>query len=674
MRRHLKCVDCFLALFLFCGPVLVQQARAQAVQPEDLTAMNIEDLMNIKVTSVSRTEEKLSRTASAVFVIGSEDIRDSGALNIPDLLRMVPGVEVAQLTASTWAIAVRGLNGRFSNKLLVLLDGRAVYTPTIGGVFWDVLDVPLEDIERIEVIRGPGGSVWGANAMDGVINIITRNTDQTKGALVTAGGGNLDQGFGTVQYGGNLPGKTDYRIYTKYQNDDHTPNAAGQPGGDGWHLLDAGFRTDSPLSPKDALLVQGNIYTGAENLPVTELTSVASGPRFTDYTVPLSGGFLQSVWNHTISERSGTTLEVSYSTYQRNDSLRDGRRTFDANFQHHILWGERQDILWGLGLQYTYSHSDGNFLASLNPSSASDYLFSSFVQDEIALIHDHLYLTVGAKLARNYYTGWAPMPSARLAWSIDDRRMLWAAYSRPIRTPSETDVAIRSAIAEFPGQGGLPTLLEIQGNPNYGNETLTAYEFGYRTSVTQKLSIDFAAYYNDYTHLQTTEPGAPFLESSPAPLHLVIPLTYENLLYGEAHGLEISTKWKVTSRWNLSPSYAFEEIHVHTDPSSQDTTSAPTAQGSSPRHSAQLRSRVNFSHGMEWSAAAYFVDRLAYENVPAYTRVDTQLAWKWGERGTFSVVGQNLQQDHHFEFQDFLHSVDANQAKRSAYAMFRWRY
>jgi iron complex outermembrane receptor protein len=673
--RHAAKLPCLsLGLLIGLCSAQAQNVDPAPVQSADLISMNIEDLMNIKVTSVSRTEEKLSRTASAVFVIGSEDIRDSGALNIPDLLRMVPGVQVAQLSSNTWAIAVRGFNERFSNKLLVMLDGRAVYSATIGGVFWDVLNVPLEDIERIEVIRGPGGSVWGANAVDGVINIITSNADATHGGLISAGGGNLSQGFGTLQYGGNLDGKTDYRIYTKYENDGQTPNGSGQPGGDAWHMLSGGFRTDTSLSKNDELLFQGNIYTGKEGLPVTQLVSVSSPPQFTDELVPLSGGFLQSVWNHTISERSGTTLEVSYGAYQRNDALRDGRKTFAADFQHHFLWGGRQDILWGLGLQYTYSHSEGDFLVSLSPASAGDYLFSSFVQDEIVLIPDRLYLTVGAKFEHNYYTGWAPIPSARVAWQISNRHMVWAAYSRPIRTPAETDVAIISSVAEFPGHGGLPTLVSVVGNPNYGNETTSVYELGYRASLAKNVSLDLSTYYNNYKNLQTNEPGEPYLISAPPPLHLVLPMTFANLLYGEAHGLEISTNWKVTGRWTISPGYAFEEIHMHTEPSSQDTSSVLNAEGSSPRNSAQLRSRIDLTHGLEWNASAYFVDRLTAEGIPAYTRVDTQLTWKWSERGSISFVGQNLQQDHHFEFQDFLHSIDANQAKRSVYAVLRWSY
>jgi iron complex outermembrane recepter protein len=640
----------------------------------DLTMMNIEDLMNIKVTSVSKTEQKLSRTASAVFAIEREDIRHSGALNLPDLLRMVPGLDVAQITSNTWAIGARGLNGRFSNKLLVMVDGRRVYSLTTGGVFWDVSTVPLEDIERIEVIRGPGGSVWGANAVEGVINIITKNADDTHGVLMTAGGGNVDQGFGLVQYGGDLHKKVDYRIYTKYLNRDHMPSGAGQGGGDEWHLLQGGFRADSPLSAKDTLMVQGNVYTGEEGMPLTFLPSIASSPRFNDSMAGLSGGFIQLVWNHSFSARADTSFEVSYDNYQRNDFLREGRNTLNLDFQHHILWGERQNILWGLAFRHTSSKSDGNLAVSLTPPDATYQLFSSFAQDEIALIPNRLYLTVGMKLERNYYTGWAAMPSVRVAWQVDDQHTIWGAFSRPVRTPNENDTALRTNFTSAPGPGGTLQVFGIVGNPNFQNEKIDAYELGYRTTLSNEVSLDFVVFYDGYDDLQSIEPGAPFLESDPAPVHLVIPVTYQNHLRGEAHGLEISTNWKVLPKWTISPGYAFEGIHMHLDPASQDTTSVGVAEGSSPRHSAQLRSRVDLPHGLEWNTTAYFVDRLASGNVPSYTRLDTQLSWKWAERGTVSLVGQNLLQDHHFEFQDPTQSIMANQVKRSGYVQVSWRY
>ena len=320
-RRVGRILAPLVVAILWAIPAWPQQSQA------DLTKVNIEDLMNIDVTSVSKKDQKLSQVASAIFVITQEDIRRSGATNIPDLLRMVPGMDVAQINANTWAISGRGLNAEFANELLVMVDGREIYTPTTGGVFWDVVDIPLEDIERIEVIRGPGGSVWGANAVNGVINILTKKAGETKGAMVVAGGGNLDQGFGTAQYGGSVGKNFDYRIYSKYLNQDHSPSLTGQDGGDGWHMLSGGFRTDGTLSSKDSLTIQGDMYTGNENNPTKILPSITS-PGLIDADIPvaLSGGFIQSIWNHTFSARSETTLMMSYADYERDDNCARAER------------------------------------------------------------------------------------------------------------------------------------------------------------------------------------------------------------------------------------------------------------------------------------------------------------------------------------------------------------
>lgn len=338
-----KVVLCIAACVICALPAWPQQ------QSSDLADRSLEDLMNIQVKSVSKKEQKLSRTASAVFVITQEDIRRSGATNIPDLLRMVPGLDVAQINANTWAVSARGLNGRFSNELLVLLDGRSLYTPTFGGVFWDVIDLPFEDIERIEVIRGPGASVWATSAVNGVINIITKTASDTPGAMVVAGGGTVDQGFGTVQYGGKIGSSTSYRAFTKYLNQDHFPDADGQSGGDGWNLARAGFRSDSVLSPKDNLTFEGDVYRGREGNPGVGLSSITAPPiPIVLREVNLGGGFLQTIWNHTLSDRSGTSLQMSYDEYERNDALGEVRGTFDIAFQHHLGWGSRQNFVWGI--------------------------------------------------------------------------------------------------------------------------------------------------------------------------------------------------------------------------------------------------------------------------------------------------------------------------------------
>jgi len=640
----------------------------------DLTDESIEDLMNIQVTSVSKTEQKLSRVASAVFIITPDAIHRSGATNIPDLLRMVPGLDVARIDANTWAVSVRGFNGRFSDKLLVLLDGRSVYTPTFGGVFWEVLDLPLSNVERIEVIRGPGGSIWGANAVNGVINIISRKPSETQGALLVAGEGNVEQGFGTAQYGGRAGKSTDYRVYTKYLNQGQFPSPTGVGGADGWRMLHGGFRSDSVLSSKNTLMLQGDLYSVREGNPFPAfLFTPAPVNQNVDLLVNLSGGFLQGRWNHTWSPHSDTRLDLSYDVYKRNDQLREGRRTFALDFQHNFSGRARHNIVWGFTYRYSVSQSDGSLGISLVPADRNTQLFSSFIQDEIAIVPDHLMLTIGAKLEHNDYTGFGTMPSASVAWIPTPRHTVWAAISKAERTPSELDVALRVDAALFAGPGGIPVLLTQFGNPNIKNEGLISYEMGYRTMVSRQLSIDFTAYYNNYSHQETSEPSTPYLVNAPSQ-YLVLPLVFANLMHGETHGTEIAVNWKVTDRWNLSPGYALEQIHMHLAPASQDTISVSGAEESSPVNAAQLRSHLALGRGLTWDTSGYFVDRLTDPREPSYTRLDTGLSWELGERLALSLVGQNLLRGRHEEFFDTTESVDTTLIRRSAYAKVEWRF
>lgn len=668
MTLKRRCFCLLLAVFLTV-PAWSQQPS------QDLTTRSIEDLMNIKVTSVSKTEQSLSRTAAAVFVISQVDIARSGATNIPDLLRAVPGMDVSEINGNTWAISARGLNSRFSNELLVLVDGRPVYTQTSGGVYWDTVDVPMEDIDRIEVIRGPGGSTWGANAVNGVVNIISKNSSDTHGGLVVVGGGNVDQGFGTVQYGGKAGKKTDYRVYGKYLNQGQLPDSAGREGGDGWHMLRAGFRTDSVLSSKDNLTLQGDIYTAREGIPTVNFPSVtATALQNAELLADLSGGFLGGAWDHAFSSHSGTTVHVSYDRYTRDDILRESRSTFDFDFQHNFSGWTRQNLVWGLAYQYSPSNSVGNLTASFVPARLTTQLFGAFVQDEIAVIPNRLFLTIGTKLEHNSYTGFALMPSVRVALTFGPRRTLWAAVSKADRTPSELDTSARSTLSGFAGPGGIPSLVTFIGNPLVKNERLIAYAMGYRTMVFKELSIDFTAYYNSYSNQETSEPATPFLENTPAPAHVIVPITFENLMHGEAHGIEVAVNWQATSRWTVSPGYAFEELHMHLAPQSQDTTSVGEAEGNSPDNSAQLRSHLNVGHGFTWDASAYFVGPLTEPSEPSYTRLDTQLSWHFSERGSLSFVGQNLLKDHHEEFVDLTGSARTTEVKRSAYVKLTWHF
>jgi iron complex outermembrane recepter protein len=645
-----------------------------ATQQADLSTKSLEDLMSIEVSSVSTRQEKLSRTAAAVFVITEKDIEQSDAINIPDLLRMVPGLDVAQINGNVWAISSRGLNDRFSNELLVLVDGRAVYTPTFGGVFWDSLDLPLEDIDRIEVIRGPGGSIWGGNAVNGVINIITKDAATTRGALVEGGTGNVNQGFGTLQYGGVWKHSINYRAYAKYFNEDHRVGI-GEPGDDGWHQLRGGFRADSSVSRKDGLAFQGDIYAGREGQEIPYLPSIVSpAPELIDAEVNVSGGFLQGVWTHKYSDRADFSLQSSFERYEHDDALREGRATFDLTFQDHLAIGTRQDVVWGAGYTYSSSHAAGSLFISLRPANLATHVFSAFAQDQIALAPNRLYVTLGTKIEHDYFSGYSLMPAASAAWMITRNRTLWASVARAERTPSYLDANIRLNVGGFIGADGTPVLISVFGNPHLADEGMNAYEAGYRASLRKSFALDVAAYYDTYDHQETTEPAALFTENSPWPPHTVIPSVYENLMHGESHGAEAFATWSPSGRFTLAPGYAYEVVRMHLDPSSKDTDSVAEAEGSAPVHSAQLRAHYALPHRLDWNTSAYFVDRLVDPAVPSYTRVDTSVSWHWSEDNSFTLAGQNLVSDRHLEYIDTNGSTQATLVKRGVYAKFEWRF
>ncbi len=648
------------------------QSPAPAVNVADL---DISQLMNMKVTSVSKKEQKLSHVAAAIFVITQEDIRRSGATSIPDLLRMVPGIDVAQIDASSWAISVRGFNHQFSDKLLVLIDGRAVYTPLFSGVYWDTQDLLLEDIDRIEVIRGPGATVWGANAVNGVINIITLKAASTQGGLITAGGGTQDLVTGAAQYGGKAGRNASYRIFAKCFDHNHLPDPTGQSGEDEWHLVHGGFRLDDSVTPHDSVTLQGDIYGGSEGSEFGHIASIA--PPVNENAVgfaDLAGGNLLSRWRHAFSSRSDTTLQVYFDRAERQGpESNEYRNTFDVDFQHHLALGTRHDFVWGGDYRHTVDKTEGSIDQAWSPNNRSLDLFSVFAQDEIALKPDHTFLTLGAKLEDSSLGGIDIEPSVRIAWTPRDEDTFWAAVSRAGRSPGRRNVDADINIAVFPGPGGTPAELRLLGNPDEQTEHVIAYEAGYRAQPTKPLSIDLAIFFNTYSQLATTEPGTPFLSPDP-PTHYVFPLVWANKMYGTTQGVEISANWKAAHRWTLTPSYSLLQMHLHTTSSSLDTNTAPNTEGASPQHQAQLRSHVDLPGAFSWEASAHFVERLPAQAVPSYTRLDSQLSRRIGEGMTLSLVGQNLLHDHHLESNDGLTSIDPSLIKRSFYAKLVWRF
>jgi iron complex outermembrane receptor protein len=663
-------------VIVFAGIALlaIPASPAGASQTSDLTQKSLEDLMSIEVTSVSKKEQKTSQAAAAIFVISREDIRHAGALNIPDLLRMVPGLDVAQIDAGNWAISSRGFNGQYSNKLLVLVDGRTVYSPIFAGVFWDAQNVPLDSIERIEVIRGPGAAIWGSNAVNGVINIITLSAGDTQGGYIAAGAGSASIGPEAIRYGGKARGLGAYRVSAEGFHINALPTTARLDGHDDWRLVHGGFRTDAALSTRDSLTSEGEIYQGnageiaffPTSLVPPENATAALRDRY-------SGGNLLTRWKRTFSPGSQTSLQVYFDRTARSDSTYNlGQNIFDIDFQHHIVRGARQDVVWGLGYRVSSGEMPPTLRISATPENRRTELFSSFVQDEISLRTDRIHLSLGARLEHNDYTGFDVQPSARMVWTPNRRNSIWGAVSHADRTPARTDTDFRVNFEVLPGPNNLPMLVSLFGNPNQKNEQLTAFETGYRTTLTSRISLDSTVFYNRYHDLVSVEPGAARIETSPGPVHLLIPESFGNGLYGETHGIEAFADWKVANFWTLSPAYTFFSTHLHPFAGSHDVTSVPGTEGGNPDHQAQLRSSVSLHWNFQWNASAYFVNRLPAQSIPSYTRLDTGLTWRAAERVSLSVVGQNLLQDLHPEYSGPDSTVQSGLIRRTAYIKLTW--
>jgi len=639
---------------------------------DDLTKATLEELANIQVISVSQKEQALSKTGAAVFVITQEDIRRSGMVNLPDLLRMVPGVDVARLDANTWAITIRGFNDVLSNKVLVLIDGRSVYSEIFSGVFWDQQNVPLEDIDRIEVIRGPGGTVWGANAVNGVINIITKSSKDSPGGLVTTQTGSAENLGVLLQYGGKIGDKGTYRVFGGDSNVEPALLAPGVQGADGWHGSQGGFRADWDLSPRDSLTVQGDLFQMGEGQTATAvianqlpLVETFNGP------ITVGGGDVQGQYGHTFSNGSDLTLLLYFDRVHRNEAGDTIEQNSDAEMRYHFKAGSRNDLVAGAGYRFTTDSITEVLRGYFQPDHGDESLSSVFLQDEIELTHN-LALTFGSKLEHNAFTGFEYEPSAQLVWTPTSRQSLWLSVARAIRQPSLEDADVHIAADIVPLGNGNFGVVEVSGNPALKAEKVLDYELGYRNRLNRRMSFDASTFLSNYADLRTTEPGVPFFTSDPGPPHLVIPEIWGNLAHALNYGVELSGTWDVTSRWRLSSGFSLLHMDVKPDASSGDTTIAATP-GYSPKHQAQLRSSVKLSRRVEWDTSAYFVGALSNGPVPAYTRLDTHLGWTMGESLYFSVSGQNLLTPHHFEFLNGS-QVQPTEVERSVVGKITWHF
>jgi iron complex outermembrane receptor protein len=636
-----------------------------------LADASLEQLLNTQVTSVSKKEEKLARTAASVFVINQDDIRHSGATNIPDLLRMVPGVEVAQINSNAWAVTIRGFNQRYSNKVLVLVDGRSVYAPGFSGVYWDQIDMPLEDIDRIEVIRGPGASVWGANAMNGVINIISKSSKATKGGLVSASGSTQGDASSMVRYGGDIGTGGSYRAFAKTSAYGSSQLPDSTPGHDAWSSLHSGFRSDWDLTPSDTLTVQGDLFSNRES--ETRSRWFITEPFDTPFAqnMDAAGGNLLARWTHTFANGSDTSVQTYYDQFQRNDPEQpDRERTLDIDFQHHLAVGSRQDIVWGLGYRSETTYLPTGYDITATPPRRVDPLYSAFFQDEIQ-IGSNVWLTLGSKIEHNAYTGFEYEPNARIAWAPDARQTLWASASKAIRQPSRLETGVSLELGSAPIGPGLAESVQLLSNPRFLSEQVRDYEVGYRRQWSKRVSLDADAFLSFYRNLATFEPQALVIVPGPVTVFQV-PVMYGNKGRANDFGGEVSVNWSVSSRWRISPGYSLVHINYWLEPGSGDTFTVALA-GNTPLNMVQIRSTINLTRRLEWDQTVYWSQAFANGTVPSHARLDSKLAWKAGESVELSLTGQNLLRPEFLEFGNF-EEVVGTEAPRSLIGKIVWRF
>lgn len=658
---------------VWIGLTCLALSCAAVAEQTDLSQLSIDDLMNVRVTSVGKREQKLIESAAAIYVITQEDILRSGVTSIPEALRMVPGLSVAQIDGNVWAISARGFNGQFANKLLVLIDGRSVYTPLYSGVYWEVQDLLLEDVDRIEVIRGPGATMWGANAVNGVINIITRNSRDTQGGLLTAGASSAEQRFAGIRYGARLRPDADLRFYTKYFKRDGELYPRGERAPDGWDATRGGFRADFQISQRDSVTWQGDAYHGTAGQHVT-LAAPALFPYTADDTVVTSGGNLLGRWRHVSSDRSDYSVQTYFDTARREE-LAIGQRldTFDVEFQHHWLPGGRNEVVWGGGYRRVTDRLRASPTVIFSPSAESTNLFSGFMQDEISFLDRRLRITLGSKFEHNDYTGPELQPTARGWFELTRRHQLWAAVSRAVRTPSQGERDLRLNLASSPLPDGPFMLVSGFGSRDLTSERLMAYEAGYRAEVNSRFNLDLATYYNHYTDITSFAPLPPRIEIDPLPPHLLVPFQFGNHLHADGFGTELAANVNPTRFWKITAAHTWLRLGLHYPTSAPLTVLERNFKGETPTQQFNVRSIINLRHGLEFDVAGYYVGELPFQRVPAYTRLDMRVGWSRGEHVEFSIGGQNLLNAQHAEFRS-VYAISPTEVQRNVYVKSIWRF
>ncbi len=671
-KNRKKTVALFMSLVLILfqlQPVWASDNTTEK-QIQYLKSLSLEDLLQVQVTSVSKKPEKVGDAAAAVFVITSDDIRRSGVTSIPEALRMAPGIQVAKINTSSWTVTSRGFSGVFANKLLVMIDGRIVYSPLFSGVFWNAQDLLLEDVDRIEVIRGPGATLWGANAVNGIINIITKPANDTQGGLVTAGAGTEEKVFGSARYGGNIGDKAHFRIFAKYFERDEGEDALGINANDDWDSLRGGFRLDWKPSDSDTFAVHGDIYENDEGITVSDVSLFPPYRAFVADRVDSDGGSILSRWEHRFSNTSEMAIQVSYDhTRMDHPILKEIRDTIDFDFQHRFSLTEKNELTWGAAYRNTDDEIT-NKLLSVFPASVRMERFSAFVQDRLTLVKDKAWLTLGTKLEKNEFTDLEFQPSGRLLVKPNDKHVLWASVSRAVRTMSRGERGFQyNTSVQPPGSprnpSRIPLAIQVRGNEDLEPEEVIAYEIGYRIRAGENLYLDTTAYYNDYDKVLSDTALPPEMAMQPVP-HMVLPLNAGNDDEAEIYGFEVAADWQPLERWRLKGAYTWFKADRKQD--------IRGLVGSSPRNQVSVRSSVDLFKNVEWDLWLRYVDELPELDVDDYVTLDARLAWSPTPSWELSVVGQNLLESSHLENDPFSWPTVPTEVERGVYVKATWRF
>jgi len=630
--------------------------------------------MNIEVTSVSKKAQRLSSTAASVFVITSEDIRRSG-LELPEVLRLAPGVQVARVEAGRWAVAIRGFNNDFSNKLMVLIDGRSVYSEVNPGVLWDMIHVAPDDIERIEVIRGPGAAMWGENAVNGVISVITKSAKATQGGLITAEGGSETEARGTARFGGELGPNASYRVGGHYSDIAPLLSDGAEVSAHGWTSDSLDFRLDWNPTAMDSVLVSGQGYHSTLGHDLMNPTASNPFPAVVDANESSFSGSILARWQHQISEQSSVEWRVSWDHMDYGDAnVPQHATTVDLQFQHHIALGDRNDVIWGVEYKGATVDIPQRPDFEVLPQHSDRELGAIFAEDDITLVPDKLHFIVGVRTSYDTAARLQIQPTGRLLWSPRNNLTTWAAVSRAVHTPSVVDRGLSATLAVVPLQGPLFGLVQLVSDDDMRPESALSYEAGQRIQVSRAISLDLSGFYTVYQKLIGQEnPPAYFVPPSGVDLaHVVIPLLQTNIRYGASEGYELSATWSVNSRWRLTGGSDWLRIHTHAYPGVV-TSDTVTDGGTSPHTQYVVRSSLDLTKRLEFDSSFFYTAALPEINVQSHYRLDARLGWRISDRLALSIGVQDALNPHDAELSS-QRLTGLESVQRNFYGKATWRF